>query len=234
MSGVRGRQRSFRVDADVADRGIVIVGDGRHVGALGEPGRGGDLIREAQVTPREASIVATIVNELVANASKHSFARSSGTIPLNGKRVAEAGYRLMCSVDAELRAAEAVSLGRRVGLELKILKASVRQLGGTMTATQSDEGYSTLLDFNFSHACNTRLCPPSDSPIIVHQIRSNWHSVRSDCPLRARPDGKYANYSSGGTVRLDRVKRRGHDVHYAATNRSGRGDNSLKGAVTAP
>lgn len=104
------------------------------------------------VTPREASIVATIVNELAANASKHSFRRSSGTIILSGRRVADAGYRLVCSDDGEQCGAEAIDPGRRVGLGLKILAASVRQLGGTMTATQNKKGYSTRLDFNFSIA----------------------------------------------------------------------------------
>jgi len=102
------------------------------------------------VTPREASIVATIVNELAANASKHSFKRSSGTIILSGKRVAEAGYRLVCSDDAEPSEVEAIDPGGRVGLGLKILRASVRQLGGTLTATHNKKGYSTRLDFNFS------------------------------------------------------------------------------------
>ena len=32
---------------------------------------------------------------------------------------------------------------------LKILRASVRQLGGTMTATHDNKGYSTQLDFSF-------------------------------------------------------------------------------------
>lgn len=104
------------------------------------------------VTPREASVVATIVNELAANASKHSFKRSSGTIILSGKRVAEAGYRLVCSDDAEQREVEAIDPGGRVGLGLKILRASVRQLGGTITATHNKEGYSTRLDVNFSGA----------------------------------------------------------------------------------
>ena len=36
----------------------------------------------------------------------------------------------------------------RVGLGLKILTASVRQLGGTMIATRDDKGYSTRLDFD--------------------------------------------------------------------------------------
>jgi len=104
------------------------------------------------VTPREASVVATIVNELATNASKHSFKRSSGTIILSGKRVAEAGYRLVCSDDAEQREVEAIDPGGRVGLGLKILRASVRQLGGTITATHNKEGYSTQLDVNFSGA----------------------------------------------------------------------------------
>ncbi|MEO7864810.1 MAG: GAF domain-containing protein [Sphingomicrobium sp.] len=103
------------------------------------------------VTPREASIVATIVNELAANASKHSFILSSGTITLTGKRVAEAGYRLVCSDDAEPHEVDIADPSGRVGLGLKILRASVRQLGGTMT-THTDEGYSTRLDFTFSGA----------------------------------------------------------------------------------
>lgn len=104
------------------------------------------------VTPREASIVATIVNELAANASKHSFRQSSGTIILSGKREAEAGYRLVCSDDGEQSEAEAIDPSGRIGLGLKILRASVRQLGGTMTATNNKEGYSTRLEFKFSGA----------------------------------------------------------------------------------
>ncbi len=101
------------------------------------------------VMPREASIVATIVNELAANASKHSFRQSSGTIMLSGMRVADAGYRIECSDDAEQREAKAGEPGERIGLGLKILKASVRQLGGTMAATLDHSGYSTRLDVNF-------------------------------------------------------------------------------------
>lgn len=103
-----------------------------------------------EVSPREASIVATIVNELVTNASKHSLTKPFGTIILNGKRVAEAGYRLTCSDDAGPKKVVPLDPHRRVGLGLKILRASVRQLGGTMTATHDDYGYSTKLDFNFS------------------------------------------------------------------------------------
>jgi len=99
------------------------------------------------VGSREASIVATIVNELAANASKHSFKRSTGTIFLSGERVSEAGYRLVCSDDAQPGEVETVAPSGRIGLGLKILTASVRQLGGTMIATRDDKGYSTRLDF---------------------------------------------------------------------------------------
>ena len=105
------------------------------------------------VGSREASIVATIVNELAAKASKHSFNWSSGTTILSGKRVVDAGYRLVCSDDAEQREAEAIDPNRRVGLGLKILKASVCQIGETMTATGVNEGYSTWLDFYLSAGC---------------------------------------------------------------------------------
>ena len=100
------------------------------------------------VGSREATIVATIVNELATNASKHSFKRSSGTIFLSGERVSEAGYRLVCSDDAQPGEVETVAPSGRVGLGLKILTASVRQLGGTMIATRDDTGYSTRLDFD--------------------------------------------------------------------------------------
>jgi len=100
------------------------------------------------VGSREASIVATIINELAANASKHSFKRSSGTIFLSGERVSEAGYWLVCSDDAQPGEVETVAPSGRIGLGLKILTASVRQLGGTMIATRDDKGYSTRLDFD--------------------------------------------------------------------------------------
>ena len=104
------------------------------------------------VGAREASIVATIVNELAANASKHSFKQSSGTISLSGERVSATGYRLVCSDDAGPGQDNPGAPGGRVGLGLKILTASVRQLGGKMTATRDDNGYSTRLDFDLPTA----------------------------------------------------------------------------------
>lgn len=103
---------------------------------------------DVAIGAREASIIATIVNELAANASKHSFKQSSGTISLRGERVSVAGYRLVCSDNAGPGQDDPVEPGDRVGLGLKILTASVRQLGGTMIAKRDDHGYSTRLDFD--------------------------------------------------------------------------------------
>ena len=102
---------------------------------------------DVAVSARQATMVATIVNELAANASKHSFKHSSGTIFMLGERTGGTGYRLVCSDDAQPADGEPASPGGRVGLGLKILTASVRQLGGTMVATQDDHGYSTRLEF---------------------------------------------------------------------------------------
>jgi two-component sensor histidine kinase len=108
------------------------------------------------VTPREASIVGTIVNELAANASKHSLTRSSRKIELSAKRSGKNGYLLVCSDDAGARDHEQARSSGRIGLGLKILSASVRQLGGTMTATHTDQGYSTRINFSFSSVPKSR------------------------------------------------------------------------------
>jgi two-component sensor histidine kinase len=94
--------------------------------------------------------VATIVNELAANAAKHSFMRLAGAISLRGERVGETGYRLVCGDDGGEAADERSNASERVGLGLKILQASVRQLGGKMVAGRGPDGYSTTIDLNFT------------------------------------------------------------------------------------
>ncbi|MEO6432736.1 MAG: histidine kinase dimerization/phosphoacceptor domain -containing protein [Sphingomicrobium sp.] len=101
------------------------------------------------VLPREAAILGTIVNELVANAYKHSLSHAPGTISLVGRRLPATGYRLTCTDDAKLLAVAKASSGR-VGLGLQILRASVRQLGGTMSADQDDTGYCTRIKLQFA------------------------------------------------------------------------------------
>ena len=107
---------------------------------------------DVAVSARQATMVATIVNELAANASKHSFKQSSGTIYMLGERTGRTGYRLVCRDDAQPGEERPVAPGGRVGLGLKILTASVRQLGGTMVATRDDQGYSTRLEFELPGA----------------------------------------------------------------------------------
>ena len=106
----------------------------------------------AVIGARGAMTIGTIVNELAANASKHSFKLSAGIIHLSGERVGENGYRLLCSDDAQSGEATPTEPSGRGGLGLKILKASVRQLGGTMSVTSGAQGYSTQLDFELPDA----------------------------------------------------------------------------------
>ncbi|NJC06419.1 two-component sensor histidine kinase [Sphingomonas kaistensis] len=107
---------------------------------------------DRQVTPREASLVATIINELVANATKHSFEQSSGTISLTGQRMANSVYRITSGDDAAPRAPQESKSSKRDGLGLRILAATVRQLGGSMTVTNDEQGYSTQIDLRFAGA----------------------------------------------------------------------------------
>ena len=105
-----------------------------------------------KVSPREASIVATIINELAANAVKHSLRLAAGTISFTGQRDGNTGYRLMCSDDAKPGASadDGAAPNGRAGLGLKILQASVRQLGGTMDAGRDAAGYATRIALNFT------------------------------------------------------------------------------------
>ncbi len=105
--------------------------------------------QDIAVTARDASIVATIVNELVTNASKHSLTGGSGKIFLTGKRTADTGYQLECRDDGKAAAVSAHRADGRGGLGLKILNASVRQLGGNLSASHTEDGYSSRLEFSF-------------------------------------------------------------------------------------
>lgn len=98
------------------------------------------------VASQTASVVGTIVNELVANSVKHSFADASGTITLSGTLSSTSEYRLICRDDG-VATAKRREPDARKRLGLAIIEASVQQLVGTMRATPSDSGYRTQLDF---------------------------------------------------------------------------------------
>ena len=102
--------------------------------------------------PQEASTVGTIVNELATNALKHSFKNSSGTVFLSGGRMSASGYEIVCSDDAPTHEVKTAASEGRVGLGLIILAASVKQLDGTMTATNDEKGYVTRIDLRLSNA----------------------------------------------------------------------------------
>lgn len=95
---------------------------------------------------REAAVLGTIVNELVANAVKHSFGDASGTIRLCGRMDGDSSFRLTCTDDgpgAPVPKSEHAS--RREGLGLAIIRASARQLCGSVSSHLAPSGYRSEL-----------------------------------------------------------------------------------------
>ena len=101
----------------------------------------------ATIAPKDGAIVGTVLNELVANAVKHSLFAQGGTIAMSGERTGEGAYRITVQDDGSHTASPAASGSKRTGLGLAIIDASVRQLGGSITSAVTAEGYRTVLEF---------------------------------------------------------------------------------------
>lgn len=99
-----------------------------------------------QVAASVAVSLATVINELVANAVKHSFADgAAGRIVLEG-RLDEDAYRISCR-DNGRPPTDAVPATKREGLGLRIMDAAVRQLDGSLVSAPEPEGFASLLTF---------------------------------------------------------------------------------------
>ena len=91
-----------------------------------------------------ASLVGTIINELVANAVKHSFKDTSGSIVIIGDATEDGMYRLTVQDDGEKVIEPAVPT-KRDGLGRLIIDATVRQLQGTILRSATPIGYQTVV-----------------------------------------------------------------------------------------
>lgn len=100
----------------------------------------------AQIKPQSGAIVGTIINELVANAIKHSFLTASGTIAMTGEISSDSTYRITVQDDGTTPSMPD-SRTKRIGLGLAIIKASVRQLNGTIDSKMTPSGYRTVFEF---------------------------------------------------------------------------------------
>lgn len=98
----------------------------------------------ATVSPKQASALAMIVNELAANSAKHAFHERGGSIEFVGESSDKGLYRLRCADDGQ--AVGEIQPTRRVGLGLSIIRASVAQLGGTLTSEQTAKGHRTVIE----------------------------------------------------------------------------------------
>ena len=98
---------------------------------------------ELSIDSRRASAVGMIVSEFVSNSLKHAFPDSrSGVISISLGRLSDGRARLLCEDDGI--GAPPVQSGARRGLGLRIMDASVSQIGGV-----SDVGVDTP-GFRFS------------------------------------------------------------------------------------
>ena len=97
-----------------------------------------------------AAALGAVVNELVANALKHSFDEGVvGRIALTGS-IGDAGaYRITCSDNGPgtTPAIAPTAPGPRAGLGLRVMQAAIRQLGGAMTGGSVPGGYRSVLEF---------------------------------------------------------------------------------------
>jgi two-component sensor histidine kinase len=104
----------------------------------------------AEVDAKQASSLAVIVNELTANAVKHAFRQNGGHIEIRGRLANDGTYQLTFRDDGQ--AIETPQPTRREGLGLSIIRASVAQLGGTLTSERSDAGYRTQINVRLDKA----------------------------------------------------------------------------------
>lgn len=102
---------------------------------------------------RDAAVLGTIVNELVANAVKHSFGEASGTIKLVGASGVDGTFRLTCEDDGPgMIVPDSAQASRREGLGLAIINASARQLDGSVNSRLSPSGYRSELSCRLASA----------------------------------------------------------------------------------
>ncbi|GGE07641.1 sensor histidine kinase [Polymorphobacter glacialis] len=110
---------------------------------IGVTGRFEDVDSNAKV----ASLIGLIINELIANAVKHSFKDTSGSIVIAGELSAEGMY-LLTVQDNGVEAIEPKIPNKRDGLGQSIIDATVRQLGGSIVRTMTSAGYRTVVKFD--------------------------------------------------------------------------------------
>lgn len=101
---------------------------------------------DLRVNAKVAGTLAMIVNELAANAVKHSFGDLCGSVEFTGELRGERTYRLTCMSTGSRNGVTGDAASRRIGLGLSIIKASVQQLGGTFETDASNDHYRTVIE----------------------------------------------------------------------------------------
>ncbi len=134
---------------------------GRYLNRLGNLlGRnaGGNVAVVVEAKPlivdsRLASSVGMIVSEFAANSLKHAFPDGrAGTIRIAMRGVEDGMAELVCADDG-VGASPAAGVGKP-GLGLRIIAASVSQIGGRMQQSEAGPGLSLRIVFPLTHAAS--------------------------------------------------------------------------------
>ncbi len=102
---------------------------------------------EVHCNVKVASLVGTILNELVANAAKHSFDEAGGRINIVGQLMHDGLYCLTVQDDGA-KPVEPAMPTKREGLGRTIIDQTVRQLQGSIVRRMTPVGYSSVVNFD--------------------------------------------------------------------------------------
>jgi PAS domain S-box-containing protein len=99
---------------------------------------------DTEISPRLSRAIATIVNELLANAAKYARPRNGGpSVSIEGSRHNGASLRLRIRDDGEGFPAS-VTAGERPGFGLSVIEAMVAQYGGNLDIHNDNGGQVTV------------------------------------------------------------------------------------------
>src|SRR5262249_22700436 len=107
------------------------------------------LFDDVFVTSKQASTLTVIVNEFIANSVKHAFPHGRrGSVIVRGRQISDSAVEVVLTDDGVGSAVAPTDRSPGAGLGLKIIAASVAQLGGELDRDSTDRGTRMTVTFS--------------------------------------------------------------------------------------